>query len=223
MKINSDGWNNILSNCYNENWYIKLCNFIEDEYKNKIIYPKYNDIFKAFELCSFEDCKVVIIGQDPYFNHNQANGLAFSVNKGVVLPPSLKNIYKEIEDDLNVQMVSNGDLSYLANQGVLLLNTILTVEDGKPKSHQNVGWEKLTDLVITKISELKTNVVFILWGIDAINKVNIIKNKDKHLILTSSHPSPLSSYRGFFKSKPFSKTNEYLRKTNQKEIKWTNN
>lgn len=222
MKINSDSWNNILGNYFIEKWYRDLNSFVEKEYQNKTIFPKKEDIFRAFELCSFEDCRVVILGQDPYFNIGQANGLAFSVNSGIVLPPSLKNIYQEIENDLDIKMSNNGDLTYLAKQGVLLLNTVLTVECGKPKSHADMGWEKLTDLVIKKLSFLKENVVFILWGNDAIKKEKLIENRDKHLIIKGVHPSPLSAYRGFFGSKPFSKTNAYLQNTNQKIINWKN-
>ena len=198
-------------------YFYNLEKFILEERKTKTIFPKEEDVFKAFELTPFENVKCVIVGQDPYYNINQANGLAFSVNKGVKLPPSLVNIYKEAHDDVCINIPTHGDLSNWAKEGVFLLNTILTVEEGKPLSHKNKGWEKLTLKVLKKLDEDNSPKVFILWGKEAIGLKKILTNK-KHLILESVHPSPLSSYRGFFGSKPFSKTNEFLIANNRKPI-----
>lgn len=198
-------------------YFYNLEKFILEERKTKTIFPKEEDVFKAFELTPFENVKCVIVGQDPYYNINQANGLAFSVNKGVKLPPSLVNIYKEVHDDVCINIPTHGDLSNWAKEGVFLLNTILTVEEGKPLSHKNKGWEKLTLKVLKKLDEDNSPKVFILWGKEAIGLKKILTNK-KHLILESVHPSPLSSYRGFFGSKPFSKTNEFLIANNRKPI-----
>lgn len=179
-------------------------------------YPKEENIFKALELCALEDVCVVILGQDPYHGEGQAQGLAFSVPQGMKLPPSLRNIYKEMADDLNLESLpESGDLSHWASQGVLLLNTVLTVEPAKAHSHAKKGWENLTDTIIKTVSAKSSPVVFILWGAPAQKKVKLIDSK-KHLILKSPHPSPLSSYRGFFGSKPFSKTNAFLKK----KVKW---
>lgn len=198
-------------------YFYNLEKFIFEERKTKTIFPKKEDVFKAFKLTPFENVKCVIVGQDPYYNINQANGLAFSVNKGVKLPPSLVNIYKEAHDDIGIGIPNHGDLSSWAKEGVFLLNTILTVEEGKPLSHKNKGWEKLTLKVLKKLDEDNSPKVFILWGKEAIGLKKILTNK-KHLILESVHPSPLSSYRGFFGSKPFSKTNEFLIANNRKPI-----
>lgn len=200
-------------------YFYNLENFVEKERKEKVVFPKKEDVFKAFELTPFENVKCVIVGQDPYYNINQANGLAFSVNKGIKLPPSLVNIYKEAHDDVGIDMPNHGDLSSWAKEGVFLLNTILTVEEGKPLSHKNKGWEKFTLKVLKTLNEDDEPKVFILWGKEAIGLKKIIDNP-KHLIIESPHPSPLSSYRGFFGSKPFSKTNEFLMKNNRKTINW---
>ena len=200
-------------------YFYNLENFVEKERKEKVVFPKKEDVFKAFELTPFENVKCVIVGQDPYYNINQANGLAFSVNKGIKLPPSLVNIYKEAHDDVGIDIPNHGDLSSWAKEGVFLLNTILTVEEGKPLSHKNKGWEKFTLKVLKTLNEDDEPKVFILWGKEAIGLKKIIDNP-KHLIIESPHPSPLSSYRGFFGSKPFSKTNEFLMKNNRKSINW---
>ncbi len=187
--------------------------------KKKQIYPSSKDIFKAFELTSFEDVKIIILGQDPYHGPNQANGLAFSVNSKVRFPPSLLNIFKEYSTDLNLPIPTDGNLSAWGEQGVLLLNSILTVESGLPGSHKDFGWEEFTNQIIKALSDKKSNLVFILWGAYAQSK-EILIDSSKHLIIASSHPSPLSAHRGFFGSKPFSKTNDYLKKNKNEEIDW---
>ena len=202
-------------------YFKSLINTLNDEYDNYTCFPKREEIFRAFQLTPFDDIKVVILGQDPYHEINQAHGLAFSVLCDK-LPPSLKNIYKEMEDDLNTHVNQNGNLTYLAKQGVLLLNTVLSVRMGEANSHKNIGWQTFTDNVIKKINEIDRPIVFILWGSQSINK-KVFLNNPKHLIIESNHPSPLSAYRGFFGSKPFSKTNEFLKKNNIKEIDWINN
>jgi uracil-DNA glycosylase len=190
------------------------------QYKNKKIYPKPKDLFKAFWLTPFDQVKVVILGQDPYHGAGQAEGLCFSVPDGLPLPPSLQNIYKEIESDLNIKKdFKNGNLEGWAKQGVFLLNAILTVVANTPASHQGRGWEAFTDFVIETISKEKENVVFILWGNYARGKKTLI-DTTKHLVIESTHPSPFSAYHGFFGSKPFSKCNEYLKSHGEKEIDW---
>ena len=201
-------------------YYQKLHQIIEKEYETKTIYPPKQQIFRALNLCDFDDVKVVILGQDPYHEPHQANGLAFSVNDGIKLPPSLQNIYKELNSDLNIPISTKGDLTCWAKEGVLLLNTVLTVEKDKPASHKNLGWENFTDAIIKKINEKDTPVVFILWGNFAKSKKNLITNP-KHLIIESSHPSPFSCNYGFFGSRPFSRTNKFLRENNIKEIDFT--
>ena len=200
-------------------YFYNLEKFLNEERKTKTIFPKKENIFKAFELTPFENVKCVIVGQDPYYNINQANGLAFSVNKGVKLPPSLVNIYKEANDDVGIEIPNHGDLSSWAKQGVFLLNTILTVEEGRPLSHKNIGWEKFTLKVLKALNEDDNPKVFILWGKEAIGLKRILTNS-KHLILEGPHPSPLSSYRGFFGSKPFSKTNKFLQENERNIIDW---
>ncbi len=183
------------------------------------IYPPTENIFKAFELCDFQELKVVILGQDPYHGEGQAHGLAFSVPEGIDIPPSLKNIFKEIEDDLNLSLPDNGNLERWARQGVLLLNSVLTVQKNLAGSHRNIGWEKITDSIIQMISEEKENVVFILWGNFAKGKEAFI-NKEKHFVLTAAHPSPLSAYKGFFGCRHFSKANAYLEVKGIARINW---
>ena len=201
------------------NW-TDLANFIRAEYKSKKVYPKPKDLFKAFWLTPFDQVKVVILGQDPYHGVGQAHGLCFSVEDGVVPPPSLKNIYKEIESDVGTKKdFKNGNLESWAKQGVFLLNAILTVVASTPASHQGKGWEEFTDFVIKTISEEKKNVVFILWGNYARGK-KILIDTTKHLVIESSHPSPFSAHSGFFGLKPFSKCNEYLKAHGEKEIEW---
>ena len=192
---------------------------LEEEIKlGKIIFPKRENIFRSLQLVQPDEVKVVILGQDPYHNFNQADGLAFSVSNFQSLPPSLINIFIEIENDLNIKIEKKGDLAGIAEQGVLLLNSILTVEKNNPGSHKNVGWEKLTDIIISSLSVMG-NIVFILWGNFAKKKSNLIDN-NINLVINSSHPSPFSAYKGFFGSKPFSKCNDYLISKGKKPIEW---
>jgi len=215
-----NSWKLILEKEFKKPYFQELVSFVKEQYQTKICYPKGTQIFSAFDNCTFKELKVVIIGQDPYHGVEQANGLCFSVNEGIVFPPSLKNIFKEIESDLGKPFPKTGNLFRWANQGVLLLNATLTVEQAKPGSHQNKGWEIFTDAVIKVISNEKENVVFLLWGGFAKSKAKLI-NQSKHLILTSGHPSPMSANRGYwFGNKHFSKTNEFLKSKNKKEIEW---
>ena len=187
--------------------------------KNKTIHPSSKDIFRAFELTPFENVRIIILGQDPYHGPNQANGLAFSVNSEVRFLPSLLNIFKEYSTDLKLPIPKDGNLSAWAERGVLLLNSILTVESGSPGSHKDFGWEEFTNQIIKALSDKKTNLVFILWGAYAQSK-KILIDSSKHFIIATPHPSPLSAHRGFFGSKPFSKTNDFLRKNKNEEIDW---
>lgn len=189
-------------------------------YSSNDIFPLRKDLYRALQLSPLNTVKVVIIGQDPYHGTNQANGLAFSVNKGIKIPPSLRNIYKELEDDLGIDTPKHGDLTEWAKQGVLLLNSVLTVQKDTPGSHRSLGWEEYTDSVIKELSLQKENLVFILWGKYAEQKRELIDEK-KHLLIISPHPSPFSARRGFFGSKPFSKTNTYLREHGISPIDWT--
>ncbi|MEK7672849.1 MAG: uracil-DNA glycosylase [Patescibacteria group bacterium] len=213
-------WQKILNEEFDKEYFKKLTEFVKQEYKTGTIYPEGKNIFRAFELCPFTEVKVVILGQDPYHGPKQANGLSFSVNDDVALPPSLQNIYKEIAADLKVDRPTKGNLDNWARQGVLLLNATLTVRANTPGSHQKKGWEEFTDAVIKTISDHRENVVFILWGKYAQDKGKVI-DESKHYILSSPHPSPFSADRGFFGSKPFSKTNEYLALMGKKTIDWT--
>lgn len=213
-------WKKALEKEFDGEYFKQLAEFVRSEYLSKTVYPPPKFIFHAFELTPFDQVKVVILGQDPYHGPKQANGLAFAVNKGVPLPPSLINIYKEIENDLGHKPLStSGDLESWAKQGVLLLNATLTVRAHLAGSHQNRGWEKFTDAVIKTLSDQKENLVFILWGRYAQNKGSII-DKGKHIVIQSAHPSPLSAHAGFFGSKPFSKTNGYLEQYRKKPIDW---
>lgn len=212
-------WDIILKDELEKDYFKNLIEFIKKEYQEKIIYPKQTEIFKAFRNTSYKDTKVVILGQDPYHGENQAEGLSFSVKAGVTQPPSLKNIFKELHDDLGCTIPNHGSLVKWTNEGVLLLNTVLTVEKDKAASHKDLGWEKFTDEVIRKLNEKNTPVVFILWGNFAKSKKNLITNKN-HYVIESAHPSPFSAYNGFFGSKPFSKTNDFLIKNNLKPIDW---
>ncbi len=213
-------WGMVLETFFKTETWAELSRFVRGEYKNKKIYPKPKDIFKAFWLTPFDQVKVVILGQDPYHGVGQAEGLCFSVPSGMPLPPSLQNIYKEIESDLKIKKdFKNGNLENWAKQGVFLLNAILTVVASNPASHQGRGWERFTDYVIKKISEEKEYAVFILWGNYARSKKQLI-DTSKHLVLESTHPSPFSAHSGFFGSKPFSKCNEYLKSHGEKEISW---
>lgn len=221
MEFNIEkSWKKFLSDEFEKEYFKQLISFVKEEYSKKEIFPKKEDIFRAFQLCPFVKVKVVIIGQDPYHEDKQANGLAFSVSRDVLNPPSLQNIYKELKDDLNIEVPKTGELEGWAKQGILLLNASLTVEAHKAGSHQNKGWEEFTDAVVQKLSDEKENLVFILWGKYAQEKGKNIDIK-KHFIITSPHPSPFSANKGFFKSKPFSKTNKYLKSKNIKEINWS--
>ncbi len=214
-----NNWDNLLKDEYKKEYFINLKKFIVDEYKTKTIYPKMSEIFNAFMKTSYDNVKVVILGQDPYHGENEAEGLSFSVKVGIQKPPSLINIFSELKDDLGFDPPNHGSLVSWAEQGVLLLNSTLTVVKDNPRSHAGKGWEPFTDEVIKLINKKTTPVVFILWGSDARSKKSLITNKN-HLIIESAHPSPLSAYNGFFGSKPFSKTNEFLKKNNKKEINW---
>lgn len=218
-EILKNDWKNYLDEEFTKEYYIKLRNRLKEDYKTKTVYPPMQDIFNALHYTSYKDTKVLILGQDPYHQKGQAHGLSFSVNKGIKIPPSLLNIYKELCSDLNLYMPNNGYLKKWADQGVLLLNATLTVIDSSPNSHKDIGWQIFTDKVIEVLNEKEEPMVFILWGNNAISKTKFITNK-KHLVLTSVHPSPLSASRGFFGSKPFSKTNQFLRENNLKEIDW---
>ena len=218
FKINED-WFEELKEIFTSDDIKEIHNKLENEYKNKIILPEKDKIFNAFNLCQYEKLSVVILGQDPYIHKEEANGLAFSVKEGIKLPPTLKNIFKEIENETNTKPnYNNGDLTYLAKQGVLLLNSVLTVAEGISGSHKNIGWEKITDKIIFEINKRKENIVFILWGNYAKKKINLINN-NKNLILTSAHPSPLSAKK-FFNNNHFNITNEYLISKNKHPIKW---
>lgn len=212
-------WDEILKDETNKDYFQKLLKFIEEEYKRKIIYPKQSEIFKAFRNTSYKDTKVVILGQDPYHGDNQAEGLSFSVKEGINKPPSLQNIFKELKDDLGYEIPNNGSLVKWSEEGVLLLNTVLTVEANKAASHKDIGWETFTDKVIEKINKKNTPVVFILWGNFAKSKKRLITNPI-HFIIESSHPSPFSAYNGFFGSRPFSKTNNFLIKCGLNPVDW---
>ncbi len=212
-------WKTILQEEMGKGYFTDLTKKVELAYKEKTVFPAKENIFNAFSLCPFAEVKVVILGQDPYHGKGQAHGLAFSVEDGVKIPPSLRNIYKEINTDVGKNITDSGNLKYWAKQGVLLLNSTLTVEEGNAGSHQKLGWEQFTDAAIKAISDQKENVVFLLWGNFARSKAALIDN-DKHLILESPHPSPLSAYAGFFGCKHFSKTNMYLKAKGLKKIDW---
>lgn len=216
-----NSWKKVLNEEFHKPYFEELLEFVSEEYKNKTCYPHPTNIFDAFNKATFDKVKVVVIGQDPYHGEGQANGLSFSVSKGISNPPSLRNIFKELELDLGKEYnPDNGDLKKWANQGVLLLNAVLTVREGEAGSHQKLGWEKFTDAVIKVLSDKKENLVFLLWGGYAKKKGRKI-DTSKHLVLTSGHPSPLSANRGFwFGNKHFSKTNEYLLAHNKTPINW---
>lgn len=214
-----ESWYKILHEEFEKEYFRKLKAFLVEEKKHNIIYPPGNQIFAAFDSTPFDQVKVVILGQDPYHGAGQAHGLCFSVNPGIAHPPSLRNIFKEIEDDLGIPYPKSGSLIPWAKQGVLLMNATLTVRAHEAGSHQKRGWEQFTDAVIQKLSDQKTNLVFLLWGSFAISKSALIDPK-KHHILTTVHPSPLSAHRGFFGSKHFSKTNQLLSKDGLKPIDW---
>lgn len=211
-------WNEILAPIKNTEYYQNLWQKVVEEYQTNQVFPPKEQIFRALELTDFEDVKVVIIGQDPYHNDFQANGLCFSVSEQVKAPPSLKNIFTELKDDVGIERVSK-ELDDWAKQGVLMLNATLTVRAHSPNSHKDLGWEKFTDFIIKEVSDKKENVVFVLWGAFAQKKAELIDSA-RHFIVKSAHPSPFSVYRGFYGSKPFSKINEYLASKNLKTISW---
>ena len=211
-------WDIVLKEDFESPYFEKLGIFVKNEYKHKIIYPEYKDIFNALRYTDYDDVKVVILGQDPYHGEHEAHGLSFSVKEGIPMPPSLRNIFKELKDDIGVDRTQT-DLTDWAKQGVLLLNSIMTVVKDTPLSHKDKGWEIFTDSIITKLGEREKPLVFILWGNYARSKKVLIKNKN-HLIIENVHPSPLSASRGFFGSKPFSKTNEFLEKNGISKINW---
>ncbi len=220
MQVNIDpSWKSYLEEEFNQPYFKELVTFVKQEYVQYLIYPPAKQIFGAFDLCKFEDTKVVILGQDPYHGPNQANGLCFSVSPEVAIPPSLVNIFKEIKGGLGHPMPANGDLTRWAQQGVLLLNATLTVRAGQPGSHQHKGWETFTDAVISILSHNKQNLVFLLWGNYARQK-EVLIDTQKHLVLQSPHPSPYSADRGFFGNHHFSKTNDYLVAHGLAPIKW---
>ena len=216
-KVNNN-WDIILKDEYEKEYFKNLLNYINEEYNNKTVYPLKENIFKALEYTDYNDIKVVILGQDPYHGEGEAQGLSFSIPNDIKITPSLRNIFKELKNDLNIER-TNTDLSDWAKQGILLLNAILTVCKDTPLSHKDKGWEIFTDEIIKKINEREDPVIFILWGNYARSKKKLITNKN-HYIIESVHPSPLSASRGFFDSKPFSKTNNILNSINKESIRW---
>jgi uracil-DNA glycosylase len=220
MAILNNDWANLLNSEFEKPYYLQLRQFLVDEYSTQVIYPLKEDIYNALHLTPYEETKVVILGQDPYHGEGQAHGLSFSVKPGVKQPPSLKNIFKELQTDLGHPIPNHGFLESWAKQGVLLLNAVLTVREKTPNAHKGRGWENFTDEVIHKLNEREKPVVFILWGRHAQAKKSFITNKNHHII-ESAHPSPLSARNGFFGSKPFSKTNDFLRSIGEKEIDWS--
>ena len=218
VQIGND-WDEILKDEWKKDYYIRLRKNLINEYKNYTIYPNMYDIFNALKKVSYEDTKVVILGQDPYHGVGQAHGFSFSVQEGIKTPPSLLNIYKELHDDLGLYIPNNGNLIKWANQGVLLLNSTLTVRAHQANSHKDIGWTILTDNIIKLLNQREKPLVFILWGKFAQSKEGLITN-NRHLILKSAHPSPFAAHRGFFGSKPFSKTNKFLIKNNMSPIDW---
>ncbi|MBQ1533812.1 MAG: uracil-DNA glycosylase [Erysipelotrichaceae bacterium] len=219
MRIIGNDWDEILGEEFDKPYYQELRSFLDGEYRSRTIYPLPQYIYTALRLTPYKDVKVVILGQDPYHEPGQAHGLAFSVNKGIEIPPSLVNIYKELQDDLACSIPNHGCLVEWAKQGVLLLNAVLTVQAHRANSHKGKGWEQLTDTIIQKVNEKEEPVVFILWGSNARSKKQFITNQ-KHLVLESVHPSPLSAYNGFFGSRPFSKTNRFLKENGIQPIDW---
>ena len=219
MKLIGNDWDQVLSEVFESEDYQKLRSFLDEEYSTKTIYPLHQHIYSALRLTSYKDTKVVILGQDPYHEPNQAHGLSFSVNKGVEIPPSLVNIYIELHNDLGCSIPNHGYLVDWARQGVLLLNAVLTVQAHRANSHKGKGWEYITDTIIKKLNEKTDPVVYILWGANARSKKQFINNPN-HLIIESVHPSPLSAYNGFFGSRPFSRTNDFLIRKGIKPIDW---
>lgn len=212
-------WDNLLKEEYKKPYFQRLAKIVKDAYREKIVYPAYNNMFNALKYTPYSKVKAVILGQDPYHGKGQAHGLSFSVLEGIPKPPSLKNIFKELYDDLNIKEPPHGNLTKWAKEGVLLLNSVLTVEAGKPTSHANIGWEIFTDHIISLINQKDTPVVFLLWGTYAKQKKELITNPH-HLIIESAHPSPYSANYGFLGSKPFSKTNAFLQANGLDSIDW---
>ena len=220
MKIQiEDSWKSQLNDELEASYFIDLMKFISQEYESQVVYPSEDKIFNAFNHCSFNETKVVIVGQDPYHGINQANGLCFSVNDGVRFPPSLKNIFKELNEDLGITPPLSGNLERWSQQGILMLNATLTVREKSPGSHQKKGWEQFSDAIIKLLNDKQSNLVFILWGAYAQKKGRIIDRK-KHFVIESAHPSPFSVHKGFYGSKPFSKTNEFLESIGKDMIEW---
>lgn len=220
LKNSYNGWDELFLEEFNKPYFKKLKNFLLQEYATRTVYPPKSLILNAFDQTPYDKVKVVILGQDPYYNPGQAMGMSFSVNKGVAVPKSLQNMFKEITDDIGrPSAIEGGDLTPWARQGVLLLNTVLTVVAGQPNSHKGMGWETFTDAVINKLNSRNTPTVFLLWGRNALDKRALITNPT-HLVLTAAHPSPLSAFNGFFGCRHFSKTNEFLRKNGLEEIVW---
>ena len=215
-----NSWDSILADEFNKDYYLKLREFLKEEYRTQTVYPDMHDIFNAFKYTDYNDVKVVILGQDPYHEHMQAQGLSFSVPKGVRIPPSLVNIYKELNDDMGIPVPSHGCLKEWASEGVLLLNAVLTVRKGNAGSHAGKGWEILTDRVIELLNEREEPMVFILWGAYAQKKAALI-NERRHCVIKSVHPSPLSAYRGFFGGRYFSRANGFLEIVGQEPVDWT--
>ncbi len=218
-KILTNDWAPLLEDQFKQPYYLRLRSFLKEQYQTKTIFPPMEDIYNALHYTPFSTVKVAILGQDPYHGPNQAHGFSFSVKKGVPQPPSLKNIFKELANDLGYSIPTHGDLTKWTKQGVLLLNTVLTVEQGKAHAHREQGWEQLTDTIIQTLNLKKEPIVYILWGKVAQQKIKLI-DMAKHFVITSVHPSPLSAYRGFFGSKPFSKANALLKETGQSPIDW---
>ena len=218
MRLQKD-WLDLSTNEFSQDYFLKLSEWVDEECQRKAVFPSKEDIFNALFYTSYENTKVVILGQDPYHTPGFAHGLAFSVNQGVRIPKSLQNIYKELQSDLECSIPNTGNLEKWAKEGVLLLNTSLTVEEGKANSHQGKGWELFTDKIISLVNRKKEPTVFILWGNNARSKKTLITKSD-HLVLESAHPSPLSASRGFLGSKPFSKANEFLKQNNRQPIDW---
>jgi uracil-DNA glycosylase len=217
--LNND-WGKLLQDEHDKTYYCDLLEKVGAEYRDHVVYPPNEYIYRALELTAYEQVRVVILGQDPYHGPNQAHGLSFSVRPGVKLPPSLRNIYKELQEDIGCPIPKHGFLEYWAKQGVLLLNSVLTVKESMPNSHRKLGWEKYTDKIISLLNDRETPVAFVLWGKHAQEKGRHI-DCSKHFVLNSVHPSPLSAHGGFWGSKPFSRCNAFLRETGQEEIDWS--
>jgi uracil-DNA glycosylase len=219
MSYIQNDWNSLLAEEFEKPYFLKLMQVLKEAYRSELIYPSENDLFAALQLTSYAATKIVILGQDPYHGSDQAHGLSFSVKSGVQIPPSLRNIYKELQSDVGCTIPEHGSLFSWAEQGVLLLNAVMTVKAGQANSHKKIGWQLFTNRIISLLNEREIPVIFILWGSDAAQKIELITNEQHHVI-QSVHPSPLSSYRGFFGSKPFSKANQFLIKQGKTPINW---